>query len=81
MCYHYKNIQEKKKDLRHLIDFLKDFFYADHFLKYWIYYNITYVSCIGFLASRPSSLTRNRTNTPCIERQSVKHWTTREVPH
>ena len=26
-----------------------------------------------------SSLTRDRTHTPCIERQSVNHWTAREV--
>ena len=27
-----------------------------------------------------SSLTRDRTSTPCIGRQSLNHWTTREVP-
>ena len=26
-----------------------------------------------------SSLTRDRTHTPCIGRQSLNHWTTREV--
>ena len=25
-------------------------------------------------------LTRDRTGTPCVRRQSLKHWTTREVP-
>ena len=28
-----------------------------------------------------SSPTRDRTRTPCIGRQSLNHWTTREVPH
>ena len=27
-----------------------------------------------------SSLTRDRTHTPCIGRRSLNHWTTREVP-
>ena len=27
-----------------------------------------------------SSLTRDQTHTPCIERQILNHWTTREVP-
>ena len=27
-----------------------------------------------------SSLTRDQTDTPCIGRQSLNHWTTREVP-
>ena len=27
-----------------------------------------------------SSLTRDRTHTPCIGRQSLSHWTSREVP-
>ena len=28
-----------------------------------------------------SSLARDRTRSPCIGRQSLNHWTTREVPH
>ena len=28
----------------------------------------------------PSSSTREPTHTPCIGRQSLNHWTTREVP-
>ena len=28
----------------------------------------------------PSSSTRDQTHTPCIERQSLNHWTAREVP-
>ena len=28
-----------------------------------------------------SSLTRNRTHTPCIGRWNLNHWTTRELPH
>ena len=27
-----------------------------------------------------NSLTRGQTHTPCIGRQSLNHWTTREVP-
>ena len=27
-----------------------------------------------------SALTRDWTHTPCVERQSINHWTTREVP-
>ena len=27
-----------------------------------------------------SSLTRDRTHTPCMDRQSLNHWTSREVP-
>lgn len=48
---------------------------------YWIYYNFSFV--LGFLASRHVGLqllTRDRTGTPCIGRQSLKRWTTREVP-
>ena len=43
------------------------------------------VSCFVFLTMRHilSSLTRDRTCTPCIERQSLSRWTVREVlaPH
>ena len=28
-----------------------------------------------------TSLIRDQTHTPCIGKQSLNHWTTREVPH
>ena len=28
----------------------------------------------------PSSLTRDRTGVPCVERRILNHWTAREVP-
>ena len=57
----------------------KDFFKS----LYWICYNIVSVLSFGFLAARQvgSSLwTKDRTHTPCIGRQSLNHWTAREVP-
>ena len=53
---------------------------------YWIYYNITSVLWSYFLFVWRqamwglSSLTRDWTDTPCIGRWILNHWTTREVP-
>ena len=65
---------------------IKDFFFfdVDHFKSpYWICYDIASVLC--FLVFWPqgvwdlSFLTRDRTCTPCTGKQSLNHWTTREV--
>ena len=55
------------------------------FLKsLWICYNIASVLCFDFLAVRDmwdlSSPARGRTLTLCIGRQSLNHWTFKEVP-
>ena len=50
---------------------------------YWIWYSIACILCFDFWAQGIrdlSSLTRDCTQTPCIERQSLNRWTTREVP-
>ena len=57
----------------------------DHFSKVFIEF-VTILLLFYVLVFRPrgmwdlSSLTRDRTRTPCIGRQSLNHWTTREVP-
>ena len=46
-------------------------------------YNIASVLCFGFWPRGMwdlSSLTRDGTHTPCLGRQSLNHWTAREVP-
>ena len=51
------------------------------FIEFITIFLLFYV--LGFLASRhvgSQLLTRDRTGTPCVRRQSLKHWTTREVP-
>ena len=70
--------------------FFLRFLNVDHFKSfYWICYNIASVFCCLFdlvLVSWPqgmwdlSSQTRGRTCTPCLGRQCLNHWTTREVP-
>ena len=51
---------------------------------YWIRYTIASVICFRFFGPQPcrvlSSLTRDRTQNPCIGRWNLSHWTTREVP-
>ena len=65
-----------------LLDLSMAFFFF--FCLYWICYNISSTLC--FLDFRPhgmwdcSFLTRGRTSTPCLGRQSLNHWTTREGP-
>ena len=61
------------------------FFNVDHFKShYWVCYNIA--SFVYVLVFWPwgmwdlSSLTRERTHTPCIGRQSLNHRTTRDIP-
>ena len=54
-------------------------------LKVFIeFVTILLLLCFGFLATRHmwdlSSPTRDRTRTPCTGRQSLNHWTAREVP-
>ena len=49
---------------------------------YWICYHIAsifYVLVFWGMCNL-SSLTWDRTHTPCIGRQSLNHWTTRQVP-
>ena len=51
---------------------------------YWISYNIASALGFSFLALGMwglSSPTRDGTCTPCIRKQSLNHWTTREVPN
>ena len=64
--------------------FFKRFFDVDHFKNlYWICYNIASFYVLLFCPQGMwdlSSLMRVRTCTPCIGRQSLNHWTTREVP-
>ena len=59
------------------------FFDVDHFLSHYrIYYNTVSVLCFGFLVPRQvdlSSLTRDWIRPPCTGRQSLNHWTAREV--
>ena len=57
------------------------------FTLYWSCYNISSILCFFFffwLLSQGtwnlSSLTRDRTCTPCIGRRDLNHWTTKEVP-
>ena len=50
---------------------------------YWICYNNTSILCFVFLARgmwNLSSLTRDRTCTPCFGSQTLNRWTAREVP-
>ena len=59
------------------------FFNVDHFLVYWICYNIASILCfVPLVKMHVGSYlsTRGRTCTPCNGRQSLNHWTTREVP-
>ena len=61
------------------------FFNVDSFQSlYWICYNIASVLCFGSFWSWGmwdlTSQTRDQTPTPYIWRQSLNHWTTREVP-
>ena len=73
-----------------LLFFFLRFLNVDHFKSfYFICYNIASVFCCLFdlvLVSWPqgmwdlSSQTRGRTCTPCLGRQCLNHWTTREVP-
>ena len=57
----------------------------DHFLKVFIEF-VTILLLFYVLVFWPrgmwdlSSSTRDRTCTPCIGRQSLNHWTAREVP-
>ena len=55
----------------------------DHFVVFLIYYNFALVLCFGFFFCfffwswgmwEINSLSRDRTQTPCIGRQSLKHW-------
>ena len=56
------------------------FLNVNHFLNlYWICYNVAYVLFFGCWRHVGSS-DRDWTHTPCIGRQSLHHWTTREVP-
>ena len=52
------------------------------FSLYWTCYNIGSGLCFHFSQGMwdLSSPTRDRTCTPCSGRQSLNHWTTREVP-
>ena len=60
--------------------------FSSRFFKslYWICYNIASVFYVLVFWPRDmwdlSSPTRDQTHTPCIGRQSLHHWTTREVP-
>ena len=67
-----------------ILDYFKIFFNVDH-LKIFIEF-VTILLLFYVLVFwpqgiwDPSSLTRDRTHTPCIGRQRLNHWTTREVP-
>ena len=51
---------------------------------HWICYNIISLLCFGIFGCKAygilAFLTWDQTHTPCIGRQSLNHWTTREVP-
>ena len=63
--------------------FFFNFIFGGPFLKALLnLLQYSLVFCCGLLATRHvdlSSLTRDRTHTPCIGRPSFNHWTTREV--
>ena len=71
------------------VDSFQDFFFYDFLM--WTIFNVfiefvTMLLLFFVLIVWPrgmwdlSSLTRDRTLTPCIGRQSLDHWTAREVP-
>ena len=70
-------------------EFFFNLFVFDNFLMwtifslYWIFYNVASVLCFVFFWLRGmwdlSSLTRDWTHATCVGRQSLNHWTTREV--
>ena len=48
----------------------------------WVCYNIASILCFDFWSLGTldlSSTTRDETHTPCVRRQSLNHWTTREI--
>ena len=68
-----------------LFFFFKIFFDVDHFFKVFIEFGTTlplfYVLVFWPQGMwDPSSLTRDRTHTPCTGRLSLNHWATKEVP-
>ena len=68
-----------------LLDFWVWIIFSNEFLNfYWICYHIASVLCFGFFWPWAmwglSSSIRDRTYTPCIERWSLNHWITRDVP-
>ena len=75
--------------LRTIVYIIHSFFFfnVDHFFLsvYWICYNIAsflYVLVVWSWGMWDlSSLTRDRTLSPCVGRQSLNPWTTREVPY
>ena len=64
-------------------NFLKIFKKCEPFLKVFIEFVTTshlFYGVIFCLFGGLSFLTRDGTDTPCIGRRSLNHWTTREVP-
>ena len=64
------------------------FFDVDDFLKMSLWNLLQYCCCFIYLFILGtggmwdiSSPTRDQTHISCIERQSLNHWTVREVPH
>ena len=84
MWYHTPSVPDFFSSIIGLLLFF--FFDMDHFFKnyYWICYNIASVLCFGFFWPwgmwDSSCPTRDQACTPCIGRQSLNHWTTKEVP-
>ena len=75
----YRNVQTywKSRNKQHTCLLCWGFFFfdVDHFLSlYWIYYNIA--SALSF-----GSLTRDETCITFIGRQSLNHWTPKDVPY
>ena len=71
--------------LDYFLSFFKDFFWREPFLKslmsllqYCFYFIFCFLWAWGMW--NLSSLTRDRTCTPCFGSWSLNHWTTREVP-
>jgi len=70
-------------DIPSPFSFFKLFFYVDNLKSlYWTWYSIASVLCFGFLAMRhvgSEFSTRDEIYIPYVGRQSLNHWTTREV--
>ena len=82
-CWLY-NYVKSLKSLDYILRFFKDFLMRTNFKVFIESITILFLFCFGFFGQKQcgiflSSLIRDQTCTPCIERPSLNHWTTREV--
>ena len=78
------NYVKSLKSLDYILRFFKDFLMRTNFKVFIESITILFLFCFGFFGQKQcgiffSSLIRDQTCTPCIERPSLNHWTTREV--